>query len=142
VKGEAGEGLTTIESKETTMRFLMMTTDGGSEPDEKIAAEMGAFIEEMSRSGALLATGGLDPHPTRITSSDGKITVTDGPFAEAKEVVVGFALIEARTKEEAVELSKRFWSIVGDGEGVIHQVFGPGDPFPGDGGPGGAGPGA
>ncbi|MFC5752139.1 YciI family protein [Actinomadura rugatobispora] len=113
------------------MRFLMMTTDSGSEFDEKMAAEMGAFIEEMSRSGALLATGGLDPHPTRITASDGKITVTDGPFAEAKEVVVGFALIETRTKEEAIELSKRFWSIAGDGGGVIHQVFGPGDPFPG-----------
>ncbi|GGS90961.1 transcriptional regulator [Planobispora rosea] len=113
------------------MRFLMMTTDdsssAGSPPDERVAAEMGRFIEEMSKAGVLLATGGLDPLPTRIESSGGKITVTDGPYAEAKEVVVGFALIETRTKEEAIELSKRFWQIVGDGKGVIHQVFGPED---------------
>jgi hypothetical protein len=51
--------------------------------------------------------------------------VTDGPFAEAKEAVVGFALIDVRSKEEAIEHSKRFWSIVGDGEGEIRQVFGP-----------------
>jgi hypothetical protein len=116
------------------MRFLMMTTDDaadqGAPPDEKMLAEMGAFIEEMTKSGALLATGGLEPHGTRISSSGGKVTVTDGPFAEAKEVVVGFALVEARTREEAVELSKRFFAIVGDGKGVIKQVFGPGDDFP------------
>ncbi|GIH89668.1 YciI family protein [Planobispora siamensis] len=116
------------------MRFLMMTTDDGSAgnpPDEAMMAQMAEFIEEMSKAGVLLATGGLDPRATRITSSGGKITVTDGPYTEAKEVVVGFALIETRTKEEAIELSKRFWKIVGDGEGVIQQVFGPGDAFPG-----------
>ncbi|MER7543152.1 YciI family protein [Actinomadura sp.] len=116
------------------MRFLMMTTDtGGNDapPDEKLQQEMGKFIEEMAKSGVLLATGGLEPYGTRITSSGGKVTVTDGPFTEAKEGVVGFALIEARNREEAIELSKRFYSIVGDGEGVIKQVFGPDDPFPG-----------
>ncbi|WP_243725792.1 YciI family protein [Actinomadura rubrisoli] len=109
---------------------MMMTTDGGEQsapPDEKQLAEMGAFIAEMSKAGVLLATGGLDPHGTRITSSGGKVTVTDGPFTEAKEAVVGFALIEVRSKEEAIELSRRFWQIVGDGEGVIQQVFGPED---------------
>ncbi|GLZ06013.1 hypothetical protein Acsp03_34790 [Actinomadura sp. NBRC 104412] len=110
------------------MRFMMMTTDtAGGEPDAVQAEEMGRFIEEMSKSGVLLATGGLDPRATTIRSSGGKITVTDGPYTEAKEVVVGFALIEVRSKEEAIELSKRFWSIVGDGEGVIQQVFGPED---------------
>ncbi|GAT70772.1 hypothetical protein HS048_31015 [Planomonospora sp. ID91781] len=113
------------------MRFLMMTTETESIPDERMMAEMGRFIEEMSRAGVLLATGGLDPRATRITSSGGKVTVTDGPYTEAKEAVVGFALIETRTKEEAVELSKRFWRIAGDGAGVIQQVFGPEDPMPG-----------
>jgi len=116
------------------MRFLMMTTDTGSDdvqPDEKLHQEMGKFIEETAKAGILLATGGLEPYGTRITSTGGKITVTDGPFAEAKEGVVGFALIEVRTREEAIEMSKRFYSIVGDGEGVIKQVFGPDDPFPG-----------
>lgn len=115
------------------MRFLMMTTDADdTPPDEKMQAEMGRFIEEMSKSGALLATGGLEPGGTRIKSSGGKVTVTDGPFTEAKESVVGFALVEVRSREEAIELSTRFYSIVGDGEGVIKQVFGPDDPFPGE----------
>ena len=59
---------------------------------------MGKFIEEMTQAGVLLATGGLEPGGTRITSSGGKITVTDGPFTEAKEAIVGFALIEARSR--------------------------------------------
>ena len=65
--------------------------------------EMGKFIEEMTKAGVLLATGGLDPNGIHIKSSGGEITVTDGPFAEAKEAVVGFALIDVRTQEEAVE---------------------------------------
>ncbi|MFV2179799.1 YciI family protein [Actinomadura sp. LOL_016] len=111
------------------MRFLMMTTDDGATrpavPDETMMAEMGAFIEELTKSGALLATGGLEPGGTRIAVSGDKVTVTDGPFSEAKETVVGFALIDVRTREEAIELSKRFWKIAGDGQGVIQQVFGP-----------------
>jgi hypothetical protein len=114
------------------MRFLMMTTSDQSQqsapPTPEMYAEMGKLIEEMTKAGVLLATGGLSPHPTRIQNSGGKITVTDGPFTEAKEAIVGFALIDAKSKEEAVEYSKRFWSVVGDGQGVIHQVFGPGDP--------------
>ncbi|SNT06341.1 Uncharacterized conserved protein [Actinomadura meyerae] len=116
------------------MRFMMMTTDTGPDtapPDERLQQEMGEFIAEMAKAGVLLATGGLEPHGTRITSVDGKVTVTDGPFAESKEGVVGFALIEVRSREEAIEMSKRFYSIVGSGEGVIKQVFGPDDPFPG-----------
>jgi hypothetical protein len=106
------------------MRFLMTTT-GGDEPDERLMAEMGRFVEELTKAGVLLATGGLDPQGTHIKSSGGEITVTDGPFTEAKEAVVGFALIDVRSKEEAIELSSRFWKIVGDGEGDIRQVFGP-----------------
>jgi hypothetical protein len=106
------------------MRFLMTTT-GGDMPDEKLLAEMGRFVDEMTKAGVLLATGGLDPMGTHISSSGGKITVTDGPFTEAKEAIVSFALVDVRSKEEAIELSKRFWKIVGDGEGDIRQVFGP-----------------
>jgi hypothetical protein len=106
------------------MRFLM-TTMGGEPPDEQMYADMGRLIEEMTRAGVLLATGGLDPAATRVRSSGGKITFTDGPFAEAKETIVSFALIEARSKEEALELSRRFWAVAGDGEGDIRQVYGP-----------------
>jgi hypothetical protein len=111
------------------MRFLLMTKgdegSAGGPPDEKLMIEMGKFIEEMTQAGVLLATGGLDPAGIYIKSSGGEVTVTDGPFAEAKEAVVGFALIEVRSREEAIEMSKRFWKIVGDGEGEIRQVFGP-----------------
>ncbi len=106
------------------MRFLMTTT-GGDPPDQTMMAEMGRFVEELTKAGVLLATGGLEQGGAHIKSSGGKITVTDGPFTEAKEAIVSFALIDVRSKEEAIELSKRFWQIVGDGEGDIRQVFGP-----------------
>ncbi|TDV57803.1 YciI family protein [Actinophytocola oryzae] len=106
------------------MRYLM-TSRGGDAPDEKLFTEMAAFIEEMTASGVLLATGGLDPAGVLLTSEGDEITVTDGPFTEAKEAVAGFALVEVRSKEEAVELGRRFRRIVGDGESMIQQVFGP-----------------
>jgi hypothetical protein len=106
------------------MRFLMTVNGGGRAPDEEMYADMGRFVEELTRAGALLATGGLD-RGTHVTASGGNITLTDGPFTESKEVIVSFALIEARSKDEAVELARRFWAIVGDGEGDIRQVYGP-----------------
>ncbi|MEU5164600.1 YciI family protein [Streptomyces sp. NPDC020875] len=108
------------------MRYLMTTrvTDTTSAPDERLFAEMAAFVEELTASGVLLATGGLAPEGVRLTSSGDEITVIDGPFTEAKEAVAGFALVEVRSKEEAVELGRRFRRIVGDGESVIQQVFG------------------
>ncbi|MGH3389344.1 MAG: YciI family protein [Actinomadura sp.] len=103
------------------MRFLMMTKG------EPLVAGIGPFIEELTRAGVLLATGALDPRATHIRSSGGKTTVTD--FTEAEEAVAGFALIDVRSKEEAIQLSKRFWILAGDGEGVIQQVFDPKDAF-------------
>src|SRR5690606_41522615 len=84
--GAAGHRTT----EEPRLRFLMMMTVTGDQgvPDEATQVEMGRFIEEMSRAGVLLATGGLEPGGTRITSSGGKVTVTDGPFTEAKEGIV------------------------------------------------------
>ncbi|MFC8451239.1 YciI family protein [Kitasatospora sp. NPDC057223] len=107
------------------MRYLMMSKPSETVPDEKLYAEMGQFIEELTAAGVLLATGGLEPGGIRLTSVGEEITVTDGPFAESKEAVAGFALIEVRSKEEAVELARRFRRIVGDGESVIQQVYGP-----------------
>jgi hypothetical protein len=106
------------------MRFLMTVNGGGAPPDERLFAEMGRFVEELTRAGVLLATGGLD-RGTHVTSSGGSVALTDGPFTESKEVIVSFALIEVRSKEEALELGRRFWKMVGDGEGDIRQVFGP-----------------
>lgn len=107
------------------MRYLMTTRPTDTAPDETLFAEMGKFIEELTAAGVLLATGGLEPGGILVSSAGSEITVTDGPFAEAKEAVAGFALIEVRSKEEAIELARRFRGIVGDGESVVQQVFGP-----------------
>ncbi|MDX6743984.1 YciI family protein [Actinocorallia sp. A-T 12471] len=104
------------------MRYLMLS-EGGDAPDEKLFAEMGAFIEEMTAKGVLLATGGLAPDPTVVTSTGREVTVTDGPFAESKEAAAGFALVEVASREEALELARRFRAIVGDGRSVVHQVY-------------------
>jgi hypothetical protein len=106
------------------VRFLMTINGGGQPPDQELFADMRRFIEELTRAGVLLATGGLD-RGTHVVCSGGNVAFTDGPFTESKEVVVSFALIEVRSKEEALELSRRFWKIAGDGEGDIRQVSGP-----------------
>ena len=106
------------------MRFLMTVNGGGKPPDNELFAEMGRFVEELTRAGVLLATGGLN-RGTHVTAAGGDVTFTDGPFAESKEVIVSFALLEVRSQEEALELARRFWNIVGDGEGDVRQVCGP-----------------
>ena len=107
------------------MRFLMTVNGGGPPPDKELFAEMGRFVEELTRAGVLLATGGLD-RGTHVTASGGNVRFTDGPFTESKEQIVSFALIEVRSPEEARELARRFWKMVGEGEGDIRQVSGPG----------------
>ena len=108
------------------MRFLMTSRaiDSTPEPDENLHAEMAKFIAETAATGILLATGGLEPGGVRLTSVSGEITLTDGPFTEAKEAIGGFALVEVRSREEAVELGRRFLKITGDGSSTIQEVFG------------------
>jgi len=111
------------------MRFLGYTLGDDSvpapPPTPELMTQMGAFIEEATKAGVLLATGGLAPSSqgTKVTYKAGEFTVTDGPFAEAKELIGGWALMEVRDKEEAVEWTKRFLSVVGEGESTIRQVF-------------------
>ncbi len=105
------------------MRYLMMSLANDTEPDEQLYVEMGKFIEETTAAGILLATGGLEAGGIRMTSVGDEITIVDGPFTEAKEAVGGFALVEVSSKEEALELARRFRKIVGDGTSVIQQVF-------------------
>ena len=113
------------------MKYFMRTTPASQAESAPVTPEMlgamGAFIEEGFRNGSLVATGALDPRTTRIVSSGGKITVTDGPFTEAKEAIVGWAIVEVGSKDEAIELSKRFWAIAGDGSGVVQRIFDPGE---------------
>jgi len=96
-------------------------------PTPELMKEMDAFIEEATNAGVLLATGGLAPveEAVKVIRADGKFTVVDGPFAEAKELIGGWALMETRDKDEMVEWTKRFLTIVGEGETTIRQVFGP-----------------
>jgi hypothetical protein len=85
---------------------------------------MGKLIDEMVKAGVLLATEGFTPSPTdvRVRLSEGKLSVTDGPFTEAKEVIGGFALIQVKSRDEAIEWTKRFLRTMGAGESEIHQL--------------------
>jgi hypothetical protein len=111
------------------MRFLGYTMGDPatpfSPPNPELMAEMGAFVEEATKAGVLLATGGVAPfaEATRVTYADGKFTVVDGPYTEAKELIGGWALMEVRDKDEAVEWTKRFLRIAGDGESTLRQVY-------------------
>ena len=94
-------------------------------PSPEFMAEMGKFIGEAIQASIVVATGGLAPKGTCLKLTDGKFTVTDGPFIEAKELMSGFAVIQTNTLEEAIEWYKRFRQIVGDGESEIVPMFGP-----------------
>ena len=110
------------------MRFVMLVkasveSEAGVLPDEKILSEMGRFNDEMVKAGVMLAGEGLQGSSkgTRIRYSAGEPTVIDGPFDRVEELVAGFWLIQARSKEEAVEWSKRV--PFQDGEVEVRQVF-------------------
>jgi hypothetical protein len=113
------------------MRFLLYTlgddTVPMSPPTPELMAEMGAFMADATAAGVLVATGGLEPsaNSTKVIGKNGTITVTDGPFTEAKELTGGWALVDVADKAEAVSWAKRFRAIVGDGESTIRQTFGP-----------------
>ena len=96
------------------MRFLMMVkankdSEAGVLPDEKILSEMGKYNEALAKAGALLAADGLQASSkgARVRYAGGKVTVTDGPFTEAKELIAGYWLIQAKSREEAVEWARR-----------------------------------
>ena len=101
------------------MRFLSMIRldeKTGQVPSEQLMADMGRLIEEWTKAGILIRTAGLKPtaEGVRVRSRHGKMSTVDGPFTEAKEVIGGFAILEATSKAHAVELTKRFLEIHGD----------------------------
>ncbi|MFC3578302.1 YciI family protein [Streptomyces yaanensis] len=79
-------------------------------PSEELMQRMGELIEEMTKAGVMLDTAGLTPSTqgTQVRWEGGKISVTDGPFTESKEVVGGYALMQCKDKAEAIEWTKRF----------------------------------
>lgn len=114
------------------MRFLGYTLANEAEtPTEpsspELYEEMGKFVQEGIAAGVIVATGGISPTSEGVIISlkDGEFTVVDGPFAEAKEIVGGWALMECRDLEEATEWSKRFLAKLGEGEVRVRPVSGP-----------------
>jgi hypothetical protein len=116
------------------MRFLSVyrAPESSAPPTTELLTEMGKLIGEMAAAGVLVSTEGCLPSSAgaRVRITNGEFTVTDGPFTESKEVIGGFALIQVKSKEEAIEWGKRFLAVVGEGESEIRQIaeasdFGP-----------------
>jgi hypothetical protein len=115
------------------MRFMIMVkataaSEGGVMPEDALIAAMATYHEELAKAGVLLDASGLQPSAKgwRIRYSGGKRTVVDGPFAETKELVAGYTLIQVRSREEAMEWARRFPAPFGemaDGEIEVRQLF-------------------
>ena len=109
------------------MRFISIykTPERSTPPTPEEMCNMGKLIEEWMKAGKLLATEGCMPSAlgARVRIDDGKYTVSDGPFTEAKEVVGGFAIIDAPSKEAAITYIREFLAVVGQGECEVRQVF-------------------
>jgi hypothetical protein len=109
------------------MKFLLTYTQKPNLPPptpEKMA-KIGAFAEKNMKSGVLLMTGGI-VRPSRgiqMACEAGKVSVTDGPFAETKDLIDGFALVKVSSKAEAIQVGTEFMQIAGDGTAEILQVF-------------------
>jgi hypothetical protein len=111
------------------MRFMTIYRPGyetTTPPTPEHMADMGTLIEDLARSGKLIATDGLQ-HSSKGArvrlNEDGSFTVTDGPFTEAKEIIGGFAIINANSKEEIIELTKNFLRVAGGGESEIRLMY-------------------
>lgn len=109
------------------MRFMMLYRPGresDAPPTEAERTAVGEVVEEMVRAGVLLETGGLRPSVSgaRVRIGGGDFVVTDGPFAEPKELIAGYAIVQVRSKERAIELAKRFLAVVGRGESEIRLM--------------------
>ncbi len=111
------------------MRFMLMhysndANEADTPPSPELMAEMGAYMEETARAGVLLAAEGVrsSRHGARLTITDGEPRVIDGPFAEAKELIAGFAILDVKSKDEAIEHAKRFARISGATQVDVRQV--------------------
>ena len=116
------------------MRFLSIykTEETNQPPTLEHVTRMQQLIEEGMKDGWLISTEGCLPSAkgARVRRSNGKTIVTDGPFTESKELVAGFAILEAASKQEAIELTQRFLDVAGGGECELRQVFTASDEVP------------
>ena len=109
------------------MKFLSLykSQERGVPPTQEEMDRMGKLVEEGMKAGWLVATEGCLPSAlgARVRSTNGKVSVTDGPFTESKEVVGGFAILRANSKEDAIQLAKDFLKVVGEGECELRQIY-------------------
>ena len=109
------------------MRFLSIykSVETNAPPSPELMKNMGKLIEDSIKAGELITTEGCLPSAlgARVRLDGTTVTVTDGPFTESKEVVGGFAILEARSKAEAIEMAKRFLAVAGDGECELRQIY-------------------
>jgi hypothetical protein len=112
------------------MRYMIMfKADKDTEDDAPaciLLPEMGRFITQLREEGVVIATEALQPtrqNAARLRRSGGKVTLMDGPFAEAKELVAGFVLVEVPSHQAAMELAERFLAIAGDAAAEVREVF-------------------
>jgi len=119
------------------MKFMMIvkSAERSGPPPQELMEAIGKLSEEAAKAGTMIGGGGLGPTAlgARVRLSDGKVTVIDGPFTEAKEIVGGYAQFELNSKQEAIdgaikfmELHKKHWP-GWEGETEIRQMFGPED---------------
>src|SRR5437588_7796388 len=117
------------------MRFIMFvkSAENSGPPPKPLMDAIAKLTEDANKAGTMVQAGGLGPtaQSTRVRLSRGQVTVIDGPFSEAKEVVGGFAMFDLKSKEEAIEAAQRFMELhkehwpAWEGETEIRQVFGP-----------------
>jgi hypothetical protein len=119
------------------MRFMMLvkSAENAGPPPQALMDAIGKMAEEATKAGLMLQSGGLAPTATstRVRLTRGKLTATDGPFTESKEVIGGFAVFEFKSREEAIESAVKFMELHKqhwpgwDGETEVRQIFGPED---------------
>src|SRR5262245_52071029 len=119
------------------MKFMLISYatkdwEAGLPPDPRLLAAIPRLYEKMPKTAALISTGGLAPSSigAKVSVSGGNVVVTDGPFTETKEIVGGYAIVDASSKEEAIAIAKGFWQLHVDvlgpsyeGGGEIREMF-------------------
>lgn len=110
------------------MRFMVMVKadknyEAGLPPSPELMEAIGKLTEEQMKAGIVVATGGLLPSAAGaiVSVAGGKLSVTDGPFAETKELIGGYAILEAKSREEAIELASQFMKLHADVLGPSYE---------------------
>jgi len=117
-------GGTGASRKENDMQFFVYGSPKERQ-QPRDPAELGKFMEESIKKGILVTGGGLHPKETRVHLNEGKVSITDGPFLEAKELIPGFTVIQVDSREKAIEWVTNMRRLYGDGETKLVQIFGP-----------------